>query len=38
MTSTGSDDELHSSLFMYFRIFAPLADDHVIAPHATDVT
>jgi hypothetical protein len=34
---TGSD-ELHSSLIMYFRILAPLPDDHVIAPHATDVT
>ena len=32
------DDEPHGSLFMYFRIFAPLADDHVIASHVTGVT
>jgi hypothetical protein len=32
------DDELHSSLFVYFRISAPFADDHVIASHATYVT
>jgi hypothetical protein len=31
-------DEPHGSLFMYFRIFAPLADDHVIASHVTSVT
>jgi hypothetical protein len=31
-------DELHSSLIMDFRIFAPLMDDHVTAPHAIDVT
>ena len=32
------NDELHSSLFVYFRIFALLVDDHVIEPHATEVT
>ena len=31
-------DELHSLLCMYFHIFALLADDHVIAPQATEVT
>jgi hypothetical protein len=31
-------DEPHGSLFVYFRIFAPLADDHVIASHVTSVT
>jgi hypothetical protein len=31
-------DELHSLLFVYFRIFTPLADDYVIVPHATNVT
>jgi hypothetical protein len=34
----GTGDELHSLLFVYFHIFTPLVDDHVIAPHATDVT
>ena len=38
LSKRGAVDELHSSLFVYFLIFAPLADDHVIAPHATDVT
>jgi hypothetical protein len=33
-----SNDELHSSLFVYFRISAPFADDHVIVSHATYVT
>jgi len=32
------NDELHSLLIVYFRIFAPLTDDHVIVPHAIDVT
>ena len=36
--SPSSIDELHSSLFVYFHIFTPLVDDHVTAPHATDVT
>jgi hypothetical protein len=31
-------DEPHGSLFAYFRIFAPLADDHVIASHLTSIT
>ena len=31
-------DEPHGSLFVYFRIFAPLADYHVIASHVTSVT
>jgi len=31
-------DELHSSLGVYFHIFAPLADDHMIMPHAAEVT
>jgi hypothetical protein len=31
-------DEPHGSLFVYFRIFTPLADDHVIASHVTSVT
>jgi hypothetical protein len=31
-------DEPHGSLFMYFRIFTPLADDHVFASHITGVT
>ena len=31
-------DEPHGSLFMYFRIFTPLADDHVIVSHVTGVT
>jgi hypothetical protein len=34
----GGGDELHSSLIMYFRIFAPLTDDHVIASCAADIT
>ena len=34
----GHVDEPHGSLFMYFRIFAPLADNHVIASHVTGVT
>jgi hypothetical protein len=39
LPSAGSNvDEPHGSLFMYFRIFAPLADDHVIASHVTSVT
>jgi hypothetical protein len=33
-----SVDEPHGSLFMYFRIFAPLADYHVIASHVTSLT
>jgi hypothetical protein len=28
----------HGSLFVYFRIFAPLADDHVITSHVTGIT
>jgi len=31
-------DEHHRSLSAYFRIFAVLADDQVIAPHIADVT
>ena len=31
-------DEPHGSLFVYFRIFAPLADDHVITSHVTGIT
>jgi len=31
-------DEHHSSLSTYFRIFAALADDHMITPHVADVT
>jgi len=31
-------DEPHGSLFMYFRIFTPLADDHVITSHVTGIT
>ena len=31
-------DEPHGSLFAYFRIFAPLADNHVIASHVTGIT
>jgi len=31
-------DEPHVSLFAYFRIFAPLADDHMIASHVTGIT
>jgi hypothetical protein len=31
-------DEPHGSLFVHFRIFAPLADDHVIVSHVTGVT
>jgi hypothetical protein len=42
MSSTHCDpqfgDELHNSLFVYFRISAPFADDHVIVSHATYVT
>jgi hypothetical protein len=30
-----ADDEPHSSLFAYFRIFAPLVDNHVIVSHVT---
>jgi hypothetical protein len=32
------NDELYGSLFVYFRIFAPLADNYVIASHVTGVT
>ena len=31
-------DEPHGSLFMYFRIFTPLADYHMITSHVTSVT
>ena len=31
-------DEPHGSLFVYFRIFALLVDDHVIESHVTGVT
>ena len=31
-------DEPHDSLFVYFRIFAPLVDNHVITSHVTGVT
>ena len=31
-------DEPHGSLFVYFRIFTPLVDDHVIESHVTGVT
>jgi hypothetical protein len=34
----GHADEPHGSLFVYFHIFAPLADDHVIVSHVTGVT
>ena len=34
----GLVDEHHCSLSVYFRIFAALADDQVIAPHIADVT
>jgi hypothetical protein len=37
-TSVDHNDEPHGSLFVYFRIFAPLADDHVIVSHVTSVT
>ena len=33
-----NDDEPHGSLFVYFRIFAPLADNHVITSHVTGIT
>ncbi|KIM71193.1 hypothetical protein PILCRDRAFT_17288 [Piloderma croceum F 1598] len=32
------DDEPHGSLFVYFHIFAPLVDDHVITSHVTGIT
>jgi hypothetical protein len=38
MPATLNVDEPHGSLFAYFHIFTPLVDNHVIAPHATDVT
>jgi hypothetical protein len=31
-------DEPHGSLFMYFRIFALLADYHVTVSHVTGIT
>jgi hypothetical protein len=31
-------DEPHGSLFAYFRIFTPFADNHVIASHVTGIT
>jgi hypothetical protein len=31
-------DEPHGSLFVYFRIFAPLTYDHVIVSHVTGIT
>ena len=31
-------DEPHGSLFTYFRIFAPLVDNHVIMSHVTGIT
>jgi hypothetical protein len=31
-------DEPHGSLFAYFRIFALLADNHMIASHVTGIT
>jgi hypothetical protein len=33
-----SADEPLGSLFVYFHIFAPLADDHVIVSHVTGIT
>jgi hypothetical protein len=35
---SSSGDEPHGSLFVYFRIFTLLADDHVIMSHVTSVT
>jgi hypothetical protein len=31
-------DEPHDYLFTYFRIFTPLADNHVIVSHVTSIT
>jgi hypothetical protein len=31
-------DEPHGSLFVYFRIFTPLAEDHAITSHVTGIT
>jgi hypothetical protein len=31
-------DEPHGSLFAYFRIFALLADNHMIMSHVTGIT
>jgi hypothetical protein len=35
MSQLASVDEPYGSLFVYFRIFTPLADNHVITSHVT---